>query len=127
MFCGCYTGCFLKNAANRSSVIYCPILINKRSSTIVKKNTTKRLNFLFFSTLTVMSNKCHFVFLNGNIFIYFYYSREFFSNFTMSNTFLLIINLKKKKHITLHVLLMNLKKKIKRSVENNDNDSGSMT
>jgi hypothetical protein len=29
--------------------------------------TTKRVNFLFFSILTVMSNKCFFVFLNGNI------------------------------------------------------------
>jgi hypothetical protein len=47
-----YTGCFLKNAANCSSVIYCPILINKRSNTMVKKILQ---NGLFFSTLTVMS------------------------------------------------------------------------
>jgi hypothetical protein len=62
------TGCFLKNAANRSSVIYYPILINKRSNTMVKKNTTERLNF--FSTLTVMSDKCHFVLLNRNKYLF---------------------------------------------------------
>jgi hypothetical protein len=56
------TGCFLKNAGSGSSVIYCPSLIKTRSDTMVKKTTTKRLDFLFFSTLIVMSNKCHFVF-----------------------------------------------------------------
>jgi hypothetical protein len=28
----CNTGCFLENAANRSSLIYCPILINKKKT-----------------------------------------------------------------------------------------------
>jgi hypothetical protein len=72
-----YTGCFLKNAANCSSVIYCPILINKRSNTMVKKILQ---NGLFFSTLTVMSNtsKCHFVFLNGNICLYIFIMIEIF-------------------------------------------------
>jgi hypothetical protein len=48
---------------------------------MVKKRYKTAYNFLFFLTLTVMSNKCHFVFLNGNIFIYFYSDREFFSEF----------------------------------------------
>jgi hypothetical protein len=39
------TGCFLKNAAHRSSVIYCPILINKRSNTMVKKTLQNGLIF----------------------------------------------------------------------------------
>jgi hypothetical protein len=81
------TGCFLKNAANRSSVTYCRILINKISNTMVKKILQNGLIFYFFSTLTVMSNKCHFVFLNGNIYLFIFIIVEnFFLILMMSNT-----------------------------------------
>jgi hypothetical protein len=46
-----------KKRPNRSSVIYCSILINKRGNTMVQKTLQSGLNFLFFSTLIVMSNK----------------------------------------------------------------------
>jgi hypothetical protein len=34
---------------------------------MVKKNTTKRLDFLFFSILIVMSNKCHLFNITTNV------------------------------------------------------------
>jgi hypothetical protein len=66
-----YTDCFLKNAANRNSVIYCPILINNKSNEMVKKHFTMD-TFFIFPTLIIMSNKCQLSFYSG---------REFLSDF----------------------------------------------
>jgi hypothetical protein len=42
---------------------------------------TLQNDLIFFSTLTVMSNKCQFVFLNGNIYLFIFILVDFFSNF----------------------------------------------
>jgi hypothetical protein len=42
---------------------------------------TLQNDLIFFSILTVMSNKCQFVFLNGNIYLFIFILVDFFSNF----------------------------------------------
>jgi hypothetical protein len=44
-----YTGCFLKNAASRSSIIYCSILIKKETMQWLKKHYKTNYSFIFFN------------------------------------------------------------------------------
>jgi hypothetical protein len=74
-----YTDCFLKNAANRNSVIYCPILINNKSNEMVKKHFTMD-TFFIFTTLIIMSNKCQ---------VSFYFEMETFIFILVENFFLI--------------------------------------
>jgi hypothetical protein len=80
-----YTDCFLKNAANRNSVIYCPILINKKSNEMVKKHFTMD-TFFIFPTLIIMSNKCQLSFYFEMKTFIFILVENFFLISMMSNT-----------------------------------------
>jgi hypothetical protein len=64
----CCTGCFLKNAASRGSVVCCTILISKGSGTVVKKTLQ---NCYFFFNINSYVKKRQYFFLWKHIFYFF--------------------------------------------------------
>jgi hypothetical protein len=72
----CCTGCFLKNAASRSSVFYCTTLISKKSNTVVKKTLQ---NCYFFFNINSYVKKASIFFFMETYFLFFS-DREFFDS-----------------------------------------------